>query len=51
VNRFFIWNQIAATEREVDAKRTLRQYRQTTISKELLDNKSVMLPRPSHGAN
>jgi hypothetical protein len=50
VNRFLIWNRIAATEREVDAKRTLRQYRRTTISKELLD-KSAMLPRPSHGAN
>jgi hypothetical protein len=51
VNRFFIWNRITATEHEVDAKRTLRQYRRTTISKELLDNKSAMLPRPSHGAN
>jgi hypothetical protein len=51
VNHFFIWIRIAATKREVDAKRTLRQYRRTTISKELLDNKRAMLSRPSHGAN
>jgi hypothetical protein len=40
---------ITSTEHEADAKGTLRHYRRTAILIELLDNKSTVLTRPSHG--
>jgi hypothetical protein len=40
---FFIRNGITSTEREVDAKGTLRHYRRTAILNQLLDNKSAVL--------
>jgi hypothetical protein len=48
---YFIRNGIVSTEREADAKGTLRHYRQTAILNELLDNKSAVHTRPSHGVN
>jgi hypothetical protein len=44
-------NGITSTEREADAKGTLRHYRRTAILNELPDNKSAVFTRPSHGAN
>jgi hypothetical protein len=44
-------NGITSTEREADAKGTLRHYRRTAISNELLDNESAVLTLPSHGVN
>jgi hypothetical protein len=40
-----------STEREADAKGTLHHYRWRAILNYLLDNKSALLPRPSHGVN
>jgi hypothetical protein len=51
VNRFFIRNRITSTEHEADAEGTLRHYQRTAILNELLDNKSAVLTRPSHGVN
>jgi hypothetical protein len=42
---------ITSTEREADVKGTLHYYWRTAIFNELLDNKSAVLTRPSHGVN
>jgi hypothetical protein len=42
---------MTSTGREADAKGMLRHYRRTAILNELLDNKSVVLTRPSHGVD
>jgi hypothetical protein len=44
-------NGITSTEREADAKGTRRHYLRTAILNELLDIKSAVRTRPSHGVN